>query len=92
LARELTVTTRHLRAFGQLEAGVEAMAEGRALYNDGTKEGRDKAKDILQQWKVMNRAGLPADVDEYFGGGAQPAGDMEAKQKRLAELRAKQGQ
>ena len=73
-------------------AGVEAMAECRALYNDGTKEGRDKAKDILQQWKVMNKIGLPADVDEYFGGGAQPAGDMEAKQKRLAELRAKQGQ
>ena len=74
------------------EAGVEAMAEARALYNDGTKEGRDKAKDILQQWKVMNKIGFPADVDEYFGGGAQPAGDMEAKQKRLAELRAKQGQ
>jgi hypothetical protein len=74
------------------EAGVEAMAKARALYNDGTKEGRDKAKDILQQWKVMNKIGFPADVDKYFGDGAQPAGDMEAKQKRLAELRAKQGQ
>ena len=72
------------------KATIKAIGEARELYNDGTKEGKEKAKDILQSWKVMDNLGFPADVDAYFGGDANA--DLTAKQKRLAELRAKQGQ
>ena len=49
------------------KATIEAIGEARELYNDGTKEGKEKAKDILQSWRVMDNLGFPADVDAYFG-------------------------
>tara|TARA_R110000744_G_scaffold129162_4_gene236515 strand:+ start:3223 stop:4101 length:879 start_codon:yes stop_codon:yes gene_type:complete len=49
------------------KATIEAIGNARELYNDGTKEGKEKAKDILQSWKVMDNLGFPADVDKYFG-------------------------
>jgi len=49
------------------KATIEAIGEAREFYNDGTKKGKEKAKDILQSWKVMDNLGFPADVDAYFG-------------------------
>lgn len=50
------------------KATIEAIGKAREYYSEGTAEGRAKAKDILQSWDVMDTVGLPADVDEYFGG------------------------